>query len=120
MSRIIVLGAGMVGIAMAIDLSKKHHVTLTDLSISRLNHVSEKYKALSTLQVDVSDTTKLQAILVVNLLISAVLMLLFIICNKGSNWLNRIYSLISILTALCQCRIMALKAMAIVNILILS
>ena len=64
MSRIIVLGAGMVGSAMAIDLSKKHHVTLTDLSISRLNHVSEKCKALSTLQVDVSDTTKLQAILV--------------------------------------------------------
>ena len=64
MSRIIVLGAGMVGSAMAIDLSKKHHVTLTDLSISRLNHVSEKCKALSTLQVDVSDTIKLQAILV--------------------------------------------------------
>lgn len=64
MSSIIVLGAGMVGSAMAIDLSKKHQVTLTDLSLARLNHVSEKCRAISIMQLDVCDKTKLQAALV--------------------------------------------------------
>jgi lysine 6-dehydrogenase len=31
MSKVIVLGAGMVGSAMAIDMAKKHDVTLTDI-----------------------------------------------------------------------------------------
>ncbi len=32
MSKVIVLGAGMVGSAMAIDMAKKHRVTVTDLN----------------------------------------------------------------------------------------
>ena len=32
MSNVIVLGAGMVGSSMAIDMAKKHRVTVTDLS----------------------------------------------------------------------------------------
>ena len=38
MSNIIVLGAGMVGSAIAIDLSKKHNVTLTDLKQNVVNN----------------------------------------------------------------------------------
>ena len=42
MKSIIVLGAGMVGAAMAIDLVKKHQVTVTDLSNDRLDFVKKK------------------------------------------------------------------------------
>lgn len=63
MSKIVVLGAGMVGSAMAIDLSKKHSVTLTDLSLDRLNHVSSTNKALNILQLDVCNHEKLNAAL---------------------------------------------------------
>jgi len=45
MSNIIVLGAGMVGSAMAIDLSKKHNVTVTDLNQGVLDKVKEKCRA---------------------------------------------------------------------------
>ena len=40
MKNIIVLGAGMVGSTMAIDMAKNHNVTLTDISM----HVLEKAK----------------------------------------------------------------------------
>ncbi|WP_395048677.1 saccharopine dehydrogenase C-terminal domain-containing protein [Flavobacterium sp.] len=63
MTNIIVLGAGMVGSAMAVDLSKKHKVTIADLSIQRLEHVKGKYQNISILQVDVCDTKKLQSVL---------------------------------------------------------
>jgi lysine 6-dehydrogenase len=55
MSNIIVLGAGMVGSAMAIDLSANHNVTLADLNIQRLQHVKEKCKTINILQLDVCD-----------------------------------------------------------------
>ncbi|MDD5149179.1 MAG: saccharopine dehydrogenase C-terminal domain-containing protein [Flavobacterium sp.] len=55
MTQIIVLGAGMVGSAMAADLSKKYSVTIADLSIVRLNHVKKKHPAINILQVDVCD-----------------------------------------------------------------
>ncbi len=61
MKRIIVLGAGMVGSAMAIDLSMKHKVILTDLNMERLNHVKNKCPELSILQLDVCDKAKLQS-----------------------------------------------------------
>ncbi len=61
MSNILVLGAGMVGSAMAIDLSKDHKVTLTDLNSQRLTSVKEKCKVLNTLQLDVTDKNKLSA-----------------------------------------------------------
>ncbi len=63
MTKIIVLGAGMVGSAMAVDLSKKHSVTIADLSIQRLEHIKNKYQNINILQVDVCDTTNLQSVL---------------------------------------------------------
>ena len=42
MSKIIVLGAGMVGSAMAIDMAKNHNVTLTDLNQDVLDKVKLK------------------------------------------------------------------------------
>lgn len=63
MNSIIVLGAGMVGSAIAIDLSKKHKVTLADLNIQRLEHVKEKCQSISILQVDVCDNAKLHSAL---------------------------------------------------------
>jgi lysine 6-dehydrogenase len=63
MVNIIVLGAGMVGSAMAADLSKKHSVTVADLSIQRLEHLKNKHHAIAILQLDVCDRTKLQSVL---------------------------------------------------------
>lgn len=63
MSNIIVLGAGMVGSAMAIDLAVNHKVTLTDLSIPRLNHINKKCPALNTLHLDVTDNQRLHTVL---------------------------------------------------------
>lgn len=63
MSKIIVLGAGMVGSTMAIDLSKQHHVTLTDLSEEVLNKVKQKYSNLEVLQLDVTNQNKLTDVL---------------------------------------------------------
>ena len=51
MSNIIVLGAGMVGSAIAIDLSKKHNVTLTDLNQNVLEKVKLKCNFVSSLTV---------------------------------------------------------------------
>jgi lysine 6-dehydrogenase len=58
MRRIIVLGAGMVGSAIAIDLSKNHSVTLADLNFQRLNYIKNKCQVLTILQLDVSDKIK--------------------------------------------------------------
>jgi saccharopine dehydrogenase-like NADP-dependent oxidoreductase len=63
MTNIIVLGAGMVGSAMAADLSKKHNVTIADLSIQRLEYLKTKHQNINILQVDVCDTKKLQSVL---------------------------------------------------------
>jgi len=63
MTNIIVIGAGMVGSAMAADLSKKHSVTLADLNIHRLETVKEKYPEIGILQIDVCNKEKLQSTL---------------------------------------------------------
>lgn len=63
MSKIIVLGSGMVGSAMAIDLAKKHQVTITDLSQDVLNNVKLKCNDLQTHRLNVSDKTALQDII---------------------------------------------------------
>jgi len=60
MGNIIVLGAGMVGSAMAIDLAGNHKVTLTDVNIQRLNQAKEKCKALTIKELDVMDKERLQ------------------------------------------------------------
>ena len=61
MSNVIVLGAGMVGSAMAIDMAKNHNVTLTDLSQEVLNKVKAKFDGLSIQQLDASDKVLLQS-----------------------------------------------------------
>ena len=63
MSNVIILGAGMVGSAMAIDMEKKHHVTLTDLSQDVLDHVKQKCISLTTQQLDVTNKKELQSII---------------------------------------------------------
>ena len=63
MTNILVLGAGMVGNAMAADLSKKNSITLADLSVQRLESVKAKYSKIEILQVDVCNKEKLQSAL---------------------------------------------------------
>ncbi len=60
MSRVIVLGAGMVGSAMAIDMANKHKVTLTDLNQEVLDKVNQRCSDLSILQLDATNTEELQ------------------------------------------------------------
>ena len=54
MHSIIVLGAGMVGRTIAIDLTKKHNVTLADFSQEALQSSKNKCNLLTTLQLDVT------------------------------------------------------------------
>lgn len=61
MSNVIILGAGMVGSAMAIDMAKNHNVTLTDVSKPVLDNVKLKYSGLSTKQLDVINKVELQS-----------------------------------------------------------
>ncbi len=60
MSNVIVLGAGMVGSTMAIDMARKHHVTLTDISQDVLARVKQKCTDLTTRQLDVTNRKELQ------------------------------------------------------------
>ena len=55
MSKVIVLGAGMVGSAMAIDMSKNHQVTVSDINGDALRSIGEKHPAIITTHADVSD-----------------------------------------------------------------
>ncbi|MBK5212464.1 MAG: saccharopine dehydrogenase NADP-binding domain-containing protein [Flavobacteriaceae bacterium] len=60
MSKVIVLGAGMVGSTMAIDMAENHQVTLTDLSQQVLDTVKQKCDSLTISQLDVTDKAALQ------------------------------------------------------------
>ena len=60
MKNIIVLGAGMVGSAIAIDLSKTHNVSLTDLNQDALIKASQKCSNLETFLLDVTKKLILQ------------------------------------------------------------
>ncbi len=60
MSNVIVLGAGMVGSAIAIDMAKNHKVTLTDISQSVLDRVKQRCDNLTTRLLDVSRKSDLQ------------------------------------------------------------
>lgn len=55
MNKIIVLGAGMVGSAMAIDLAKQHNVTITDFSNLALEKAQNKCPDLKTKKLDVTN-----------------------------------------------------------------
>jgi lysine 6-dehydrogenase len=59
MKNIIVLGAGMVGSTIAIDLSKKHNITLTDFNQEALQKAEQKCNNLKTQLLDVTDKNKL-------------------------------------------------------------
>lgn len=63
MKNIIVLGAGMVGSTIAIDMSKAHKVTLTDVSKSALEKVQQKHPLIKTEKLDVTDTKSLQSLI---------------------------------------------------------
>ena len=68
-----VLGAGMVGRAMAIDLTTNHEVTLTDINSDALAFAKSKCKDLSTQSLNVTDTNALKgAIAPFDLVICAV------------------------------------------------
>jgi lysine 6-dehydrogenase len=72
MNKIIILGAGMVGRAIAIDLSDKHQVTSVDVDINALNLLSGKPN-IQTAELDVTDSSALAlAIKDFDLVISAV------------------------------------------------
>ncbi|OFY82186.1 MAG: saccharopine dehydrogenase [Bacteroidetes bacterium RIFCSPLOWO2_12_FULL_35_15] len=61
MKKIIVLGAGMVGSAIAIDLAKKHSVTVADLSDKALEKLKQKNSQITTLQLNAKDKALLTA-----------------------------------------------------------
>ncbi len=61
MNNIIVLGAGMVGSAIAIDMVSKHKVTLTDIDQTTLDNVKQKCNALDILQLNVTEEEMFQA-----------------------------------------------------------
>lgn len=60
MSNIIVLGAGMVGSTIAIDLAKNHKVTITDLNQAVLDKAVKKCDKLSPVLLNVTDKKTLQ------------------------------------------------------------
>lgn len=73
MSKVIVLGSGMVGSAMAIDLNKDHEVTVTDLSPEVLERVKRRDATLNTMVLDVCDTAAFnEALIPFDLVICAV------------------------------------------------
>jgi lysine 6-dehydrogenase len=55
MSKIIVLGGGMVGSAMAIDLAQKHEVLLTDINLKVLKDINAKEPRIAFQQLDVTE-----------------------------------------------------------------
>jgi len=60
MSNIIVLGAGMVGSTMAIDMAKSHSVTLTDFNKNALDKAIKRCEKLTSIVLDVTDKATLQ------------------------------------------------------------
>ena len=63
MKQIIVLGAGMVGSAMALDLAESHRVHLCDFSRDRLKVFEDKHPNLSLEQLDVTNIEKLKTVI---------------------------------------------------------
>ena len=55
MSKIYVLGAGMVGSAMAIDLANKHEVILSDVNANALSKAANREPSLHTAVLDVTN-----------------------------------------------------------------
>lgn len=73
MHNIVVLGAGMVGSAMAVDLSKKHKVTVTDRNPQVLQRIEQLHPQLTTQILDVTVKDDLEAVIgPADLVVSAV------------------------------------------------
>jgi len=73
MANIIVLGAGRIGKAIAIDLAKKHHVTAVDYESYALEQLTQTNSDIQSLHLDLLDTVQLaDAIKPADLVISAV------------------------------------------------
>lgn len=73
MKKVIVLGSGMVGSAMAIDMASRHRVALTDINQIALENVKQKCSSIEIQQLDVTDKATLQkSIKHYDLVISAV------------------------------------------------
>jgi len=64
MKNIIVLGAGMVGSAMAIDMAKTHKVTLTDVNLHTLEKVKQKSQTIDFLLLDVTNKEALTSMII--------------------------------------------------------
>ncbi|MFN8207881.1 MAG: saccharopine dehydrogenase C-terminal domain-containing protein [Bacteroidales bacterium] len=62
MKKICVLGAGMVGKTMAIDLAKRHEVISVDTDQDSLDKLAARYK-VKTRRLDVTDTTALASVI---------------------------------------------------------
>lgn len=63
MKKIIVIGAGMIGSAIALDLSKQHIVTVVDLSEKALEKLKQKNPQLNTIVLNVKNKEQLAATL---------------------------------------------------------
>ena len=63
MKNIIVLGGGMVGSAMAIDLAKKHIVTVADFNEEALDELKTKASNIEVTQLDVAIESDLKALI---------------------------------------------------------
>ena len=63
MNKIIVLGAGMVGSAMAIDMAQKHDVTVSDFNNNTLQKLKNRCSKLKTIPLDVKKTLELKRVL---------------------------------------------------------
>lgn len=73
MSKIIVLGAGMVGSAIAIDLAKNHNVTIADCNKKALYNALKKCGDLNSIILDVVNGQNLKkAILPFDIVVCAV------------------------------------------------
>ncbi len=60
MNHLIVLGAGMVGSAMALDLAGEHQVTVADVDSNVLDKLKQRDKSIKTKQLDVTHVAELQ------------------------------------------------------------
>ena len=73
MSNVIVIGAGMVGSTIAIDMAKKHTVTLTDFNPAVLSTIKANHQNITIRTLNVTDRASLkEAIRSFDLVICAV------------------------------------------------
>jgi saccharopine dehydrogenase-like NADP-dependent oxidoreductase len=63
MSKIIVLGAGMVGSAIALDLAQKHELCSADFDRQALEKIKERNAKITTRELDVNNTDQLHSAL---------------------------------------------------------